>query len=407
VLKRVLGLSICLVLASDVAMASEPDEATMMAAQDAVVVGRAHFKAGRWLDGIEAYEKAYALFPQIEHLMTIAAAFEKVPSACTRAVGAWERYLRVCDLCDGREKALLRLENLKMNCRADAEPPSPPDPKLKSRAAIDEAEAHRRDGRHLEAVAAYEQAYGLTEDPVHLYEAARAYAAVSGYCTERAAAWSRFLAVCQGCELRAAGEAGKRAAEKACASAVGGSADPGGHIGGQAPPLGRFGVLLGGGLSLAVEGNEPARETSGQGVSFSGGVGWSRRIKTRLEMSIETVVHVDVQALTHASPSEKSSLFLFSLNVPLLLRQTVWSTPTMEVQFGLGLEPRISLAAVSDTFSSLDPSVITLRLPLSLQFLFDSAAGGYRIELRGDQQLTALFPTYAFRSVSLLLGVRL
>ena len=126
-----------------------------------------------------------------------------------------------------------------------------------------------------------------------------------------------------------------------------------------------------------------------------------------MEMSIETVVHVDVQALTHASPSEKSSLFLFSLNVPLLLRQTVWSTPTMEVQFGLGLEPRISLAAVSDTFSSLDPSVITLRLPLSLQFLFDPAAGGYRIELRGDQQLTALFPTYAFRSVSLLLGVRL
>ncbi len=90
-----------------------------------------------------------------------------------------------------------------------------------------------------------------------------------------------------------------------------------------------------------------------------------------------------------------------------MLRKVVGASSSVEVRVGVGLEPRVLLAAVSDVFSDLETSVISLRLPLSLQLFFPANSGGYSVEVRGDQQLTALMPSYAFRAVSVLFGFRL
>ena len=381
-----------------------PDEATMMAAQDAVVVGRAHFKAQRWREGITAYERAYALFPQVEHLLVIAKAHEKIPGGCKEAIGAWSRYLEACGLCDGRGPALLRVEAMTQACQAAA--PRGPSPLEVAREALSDAETHRREGRHLAAAKAYERAHGAHADAAYLYEAALAYAAAAGRCVETRKAWVRFLDACGACPRRDAGEAGLRTAEAICPA-------PGTRVGGAdrkasaSQEDSRLRLILGGGGSLGVEGGRPARGTEGHGLTFTGGLGWSHVARARFELSLEAHLHVDFQDLRHAPPETRSALLLLSVNVPLLLRRVLVETDGLELRLGVGLKPRLLLAAVSDVFAELDTSFVTLRLPLSLEVFFPSGGGGYGIELRADQQLTALIPTYGFRSVTALVGIRL
>lgn len=96
--------------------AQPPEEAQIEAAQDAVLEGRAHLKAGRYPEGIAAYEKAHAAFPDPRHLFTIASAWERTDRACERAVPAWDRYLKACSACEDRPAADQRRAQLVARC---------------------------------------------------------------------------------------------------------------------------------------------------------------------------------------------------------------------------------------------------------------------------------------------------
>lgn len=111
------------------AAAAQPqseEEARIEAAQIALVEGHEHLRAGRYREGIAAYERAYLAFPDVRHLFTIAAAWERVEGACVETGAAWTRFLEACGGCADAEAARARQAAVAERCQARVEVRSNP-----------------------------------------------------------------------------------------------------------------------------------------------------------------------------------------------------------------------------------------------------------------------------------------
>ena len=104
--------------APSMAWADDDDDARMEKAQDAVLKGRKMLREGQYLDGIIAYEHAYRLVPQPEHLFVIARAYERIPGRCVDALLGWDRFMRACTECTKRPEGIKFQTVTKNRCAA-------------------------------------------------------------------------------------------------------------------------------------------------------------------------------------------------------------------------------------------------------------------------------------------------
>lgn len=81
-------------LAPGSAASQTPEE--IEAAVDAEARAVEFYQAGRFLDALGAFERAYGAVPEPRHLFTIASAYERIPGRCADGLRAWRRYLEVC-----------------------------------------------------------------------------------------------------------------------------------------------------------------------------------------------------------------------------------------------------------------------------------------------------------------------
>ena len=95
---------------------AEVDQAKIEQAQDAALEGWSHFKAKRFREAFNAYERAHGFFPQDNYLLAMAKALDQLPENCAEGVAAWRRYLETCVDCKRKAVAIAGLEANAKRC---------------------------------------------------------------------------------------------------------------------------------------------------------------------------------------------------------------------------------------------------------------------------------------------------
>jgi tetratricopeptide (TPR) repeat protein len=96
---------------------ADSDRVKINKAQDLIQKGKVQFRKKRFLQGIEFYKQAHALFPDPKNLYMIAQAYSSLKAKyCSQAIQAWQELLESCRDCKWKSLGIPKQKIQKSRC---------------------------------------------------------------------------------------------------------------------------------------------------------------------------------------------------------------------------------------------------------------------------------------------------